>query len=122
MNQYSTRAIRKRHHQFMVALVEASSMDTLPIRLRELALHENFRVRREVAENPKTPTDVLDLLAKDKSPAVTYALSHRELAVREREKYDHIWNAYLAWRHGSDDSNKKEVLKRFFVRSRKVSG
>jgi hypothetical protein len=43
----------------------ARDPDTSPERLAELADHEDFRVRMEVAENPGTPLHVLERLAED---------------------------------------------------------
>ena len=55
--------------------IQAGALVTSPERLRELATHENHRVRLRVAENANTPCDVLKLLSLDTSPDVKIAVA-----------------------------------------------
>lgn len=55
--------------------VQAGALVTSPERLRELATHENHRIRLRVAENANTPHDVLKLLSLDANPDVKIAVA-----------------------------------------------
>ncbi len=55
-------------------VVEASSADTMPVRLEELALDSSLAVRAGVAGNPRTPVPVLARLADDPTLSVQRGL------------------------------------------------
>lgn len=53
--------------------INAGSPDTSADHLALLALSKNFRIRRRVAENCKTPSEALEKLASDQHPEVRLA-------------------------------------------------
>ena len=54
--------------------VKAGNQSCSPLLLEKLAHSEIDRIRLRVAENPRTPMDILQLLASDKNPDVRVAV------------------------------------------------
>jgi hypothetical protein len=64
----------KQHGDLWTNYVKIGSLSCSPQLLEAMAKSEIDRIRLRVAENPKTPVDILELLVSDKSPDVRVAV------------------------------------------------
>lgn len=58
-------AYREYLESLSVEELEGLNPETSEARLRELAVHDNYKVRANVANNASTPTDLFDVFASD---------------------------------------------------------
>lgn len=66
---------RNKSDNFLKDYIQAGSGSTSPDNLRQLAVHENDKIRLRVAENKAAPKDVLEMLAWDRNPDVVTAVA-----------------------------------------------
>lgn len=65
----------RQYGDILTNYVKAGSQSCSPRLLEELSHSEVDRIRMRVAENPKTPRDILELLASDKNADVRVAIA-----------------------------------------------
>ena len=65
MDEKQELAYREYLESLTVEELEALNPETSESRLRELAVHENYKVRANVANNASTPTDLFNNFAYD---------------------------------------------------------